>query len=201
MPRKPVPPSGTRATPGRPRQADLDERLASAVLRLLRDRGPSAVTVERVAAEAGVAKTSIYRRHANRVELLTAVLDQVIGLPELPSQGTVRDKIRSALEQAWRQMGVLGPGGLSAIVGDTDPEFTDLFRAALRPYDEALVSLIRADARAGLLRPDLDADGVVSLLLGAYLGELVRRGAVAPDWIDRSLEMIWATMGRPGDPA
>jgi AcrR family transcriptional regulator len=193
------PPTPERtARPGRPRQAGLDRRLEVAVLALLREGGPSAVTVERVAARSGVAKTSIYRRHANRAELLTAVLTHAIGVPELPQQGTVRDKIRSALEQAWRQMSdILGAGGLAAIVGDSDPEFTELFRAALRPYDEMLVARIRDDVEHGVLRPDLDTDGIVSLLLGAYLGELVRRGRVADDWLDRCLEMIWAAMSQP----
>jgi hypothetical protein len=59
------------------------------------------------------------------------------------------------------------------------------------------VSRIREDVGEGLLRPDVDADGVVSLMFGAYLGELVRRGRVAPDWMDRSLEMIWAVMVQP----
>jgi AcrR family transcriptional regulator len=193
-------PADTPASrPGRPRQADVDERLTEAVLALLREGGPSAVTVEGVATRAGVAKTSIYRRHANRAELLTSVLASAIGVPDLPVGGTVRDKIRSALEQAWRQMGdVLGPGGLAAIVGNTDPEFTDLFRAELRPYDQALVARIRQDVGDGVLRPDLDEEGVVSLMLGAYLGELVRHGRVSPDWMDRSLELIWAIMAPPG---
>ena len=184
--------------PGRPRQADLDGRLEEAVLALLREGGPGAVTVEGVATRAGVAKTSIYRRHPNRAALLTAVLANAIGVPELPAAGTVREKIRSALEQAWRQMNdVLGPGGLAAIVGNTDPEFTELFRAELRPYDRALVARIRDDVSEGLLRPDLDGEGVVSLMLGAYLGELVRHGQVSPDWMDRSLELIWKIMAPP----
>ena len=184
--------------PGRPRQADLDQRLETAVLSLLRDGGPAAVTVEGVAAKAGVAKTSIYRRHANRGELLTAALEHAIGVPEVPREGAVREKIGIAFGQAWRQMSdILGPGGLAAIVGDSDPEFTELFRAALRPYDQALVARIRDDARAGLLRPGLDAEGVVSLLFGAYLGELVRHGHVAPEWLDRSMDMIWRVMATP----
>ncbi len=180
---------------GRPRHAEVDRRVESAVLALLQAGGPTAVTVEAVAAAAGVAKTTVYRRHANRAELLTTVLRNAIGTPELPPEGTARDKIRFSLQQAWRQMGdILGPGGLAAIVADSDPEFTELFRAALRPYDETLVARIRQDADTGLLRRDVDADGVVSLLLGAYLGELVRRGRVDPDWLDRCLDMIWATL-------
>ncbi|WP_299931500.1 helix-turn-helix domain-containing protein [uncultured Nocardioides sp.] len=180
---------------GRPREASVDQRLHAAVLELLRDGGPGAVTVDRVAATSGVAKTSIYRRHANRGELLTAVLSAAIGLPDVPEDGEVRDKIRAALEQAWHQMGVvLGRGGLAAIVGDTDPEFTGLFRAALEPYVDVLVRRIRDDVDAGLLRSRLDAEGVVSLMVGAYLGELVHHGEVAPDWLDRTIELLWVLM-------
>ena len=185
---------------GRPRQSDLDVRIADAALALLRERGPSAVTMEGVAARAGIAKTSVYRRHHNRGELVTAVLKDAIGKPEVPREGTVREKIRTTLGQAWRQMtDVLGPGGLAALVGGSDPEFTRLFRAALRPYDKALVARIRDDAGAGRLREDLDADGVVSLMFGAYLGELVRRGRVSPGWLDRSMEMIWSVMAATDD--
>ena len=199
---KELPGTRTLADPparaGRPRQADLDQRIGDAVLGLLREGGPDAVTMESVAARAGTAKTSIYRRHANRGELLTAVLQVAIGTPEVPREGTVREKIRIALDQAWRQMtDTLGPGGLAAIVGNSDPEFTELFRAALRPYDKALVARIRGDSRAGRLRRDLDADGVVSLLFGAYLGELVRHGRIKHGWLDRSMEMIWLVMTSP----
>ena len=176
----------------------MDRRLHDAVLGLLREGGPAAVTMDRVAATSGVAKTSIYRRHPHRGALLTAVLSAAIGLPEVPDEGDVRDKIRFALEQAWHQMGVvLGPGGLAAIVGDSDPEFTGLFRAALQPYVDALVRRIQGDVDAGVLRPRLDAEGVVTLMVGAYLGELVRHGEVAPEWIDRALELLWVLMA-PG---
>lgn len=154
--------------------------------------------MEHVASRAGIAKTSVYRRHANRHDLLVAVLKDAIGEPDVPRVGTVREKIRIALDQAWCQMSdVLGPGGLAAIVAGDDPEFTGLFRSALRPYDGALVARIRDDSGAGRLRADLDADGVVSLMFGAYLGELVRRGRVAPDWLDRSMEMLWTVMAVP----
>lgn len=187
-----------QSRPGRPREASVDHRLHGAVLQLIREGGPGAVTIDAVASTSGVAKTTIYRRHANRRELLTAVLTTAIGAPDVPRTGTVRDKIRFALEQVWHQMGVvLGPGGLAAIVGDSDPEFTGLFRAALRPHVDLLVGRIRDDVDAGLLRPDLDAEGVVSLMVGAYLGELVRHGAVEADWLDRTIELLWTLMADP----
>jgi AcrR family transcriptional regulator len=184
--------------PGRPRRPEVDRRLEAAVLELVRAGGPAAVTVEAVAARSGVAKTTVYRRYANRAELLEKVLHNAIGTPALPPDGTAREKVRFALQESWRQMAdVLGPGGLAAIVMDADPEFTDLFRAALQPYDDMLVAHIREDSRAGLLRPGVDADGVVSLLTGAYLAALVRRGHVAEDWMDRCLDMVWAIIVPP----
>ena len=168
------------------------------MLQLLREGGPSAVTIDGVTSRSGVAKTTIYRRHPNRSELLMSVLANAVSAPEVPREGSVRDKIRFALEQVWHQMDdVLGPGGLAALVANSDPEFTDLFRAALRPYVEMLMSRMREDVDAGLLRPELDADGAVSLMIGAYLGELVRHGEVEPGWLDRALELLWILMAPP----
>jgi hypothetical protein len=45
--------------------------------------------------------------------------------------------------------------------------------------------LIEDDTAAGRLRSDLDADTAVSLMLGSYLGELLRHGTVGADWIPR----------------
>lgn len=187
--------SGPTRPPGRPRLAEVDQRLQSAVLSLLQSGGPRAVTMEAVATESGVAKTTIYRRHANRGQLLESVLAAAVGSPEPPSEGSVRDRIRTALEEVWGRMEqVLGPGGLAAMVMDSDPAFTQLFRATLRPYEDALVDRIREDARAGLLREDVDAEAVVSMLVGAYLGELVRNGRVDEEWLDRCLAMMWAML-------
>jgi AcrR family transcriptional regulator len=193
-PAKPAAP----ARQGRPRAASVDRRLHDTVLELLREGGPSAVTIDGVTSRSGVAKTTIYRRHPNRDHLLRFVLANAVGTPQVPHEGSVRDKIRFALEQVWHRMGaVLGPGGLAALIANSDPEFTDLFRDALRPYVDVLVSRMRDDVDAGLLRPGLDADGVVSLMVGAYLGELVRHGEVEPGWLDRTLELLWMLMAPP----
>ena len=193
-----TPESATSPRRGRPRAASVDQRLHETVLELLGEGGPAAVTVDGVTVRSGVAKTTIYRRYSNRSELLRSVLMNAAVAPEVPREGSVRDRIRIALDQVWHQMdAVLGRGGLAALVADSDPEFTDLFRAALQPHLDMLVSRIREDVDAGLLRPDLDADGVVSIMLGAYLGELVRHGRVEPGWTDRTIDLLWMLMTPP----
>jgi AcrR family transcriptional regulator len=180
---------------GRPRSAETDRRILDAVREVLRTRGPGAVTVEAVAERSGVAKTTIYRRYADRQEVLRAALVEAIGEPGDPPDGDPREKVSWAVDQTWRRMSdVLGPGGLAALVGDTDRRFTDLFRSLLVPYADALVALIQEDVAAGWLRSDLDADAVVSVIVGAYLGELVRRGKVDDDFADRCIHLIWIAM-------
>ena len=182
-------------SPGRPRKAETDLNIHRAALRLLRDGGSRAVTVEAVSAESGVAKTTIYRRYADREAVLRAALVEAIVPPDRPAGDTPRERIRWALGQAWHQMSdVLGPGGLATILRGDDPQFSELFRGVLTPYTDALVDLIRSDVAAGALRRELEPDTAVSVLIGAYLGELVRRGAVADDFIDRCVDLMWAAM-------
>lgn len=188
-------PQGAAPRRGRPRSADTDRRILAAGLELLRAGGPRAVTVEAVSEASGVAKTTIYRRYADRHELLGAALKDAIGTPGEPPDAEPREKIRWALDQTWQQMSdVLGPGGLAAIIGDTDRRFTDGFRRILLPYTDALVALIHEDVAAGQLRPDLDADATVSLMVGAYLGELLRRGTVDADFTDECIHLLWVAM-------
>jgi AcrR family transcriptional regulator len=193
MPAGPSPAASPKR--GRPRRAETDRSIHAAALRLLRTGGPDAVTVEAVATESGVAKTTIYRRYADREAVLRAALTAAISAPVEPLGDAPREKIRWALDQTWRQMSeVLGRGGVSAILGNTQPSFTRLFRGVLTPYADALVDLIRADMASGELRSDLDPDAVVSLLVGAYLGELLRRGRVARGFSKTCVDLIWVAM-------
>jgi hypothetical protein len=71
----------------------------------------------------------------------------------------------------------------------------------LDPYADALIALIRSDMADGDLRTDLDPETVVSMLVGAYLGELVRRGRVDEDFSSRCVDLMWVAMtgtGRSG---
>lgn len=194
VPDRPAP----RAGRGRPRREETDRRIHDAALRLLREGGPDAVTVEAVAATSGVAKTTVYRRYADREAVLRSGLAAAMRPPSEPAGETPREKIRWALDECWRQASeVLGRGGLAAIVGDSSPRFTDLFREVLAPYADALAGLIRADAAAGEVRADLDPDLLVTIFIGAYLGELVRRGSVDDAFSERCVDLLWRTMTPP----
>ena len=56
------------------RRAETEERILAAASDLLREQGPEAVNVAAVAARSGIARTTIYRRYRDRLELLQAAL-------------------------------------------------------------------------------------------------------------------------------
>ena len=87
---------GDRRGPGRPRSADADKAIVEATLEMLADEGYYALSLEAVAARAGVGKATIYRRWPGKRELVgdaLATLNE--GMPEVPpASATTLDRVR-----------------------------------------------------------------------------------------------------------
>src|SRR5260221_6997126 len=92
---------------GRPRDQHADAKILKATIRLLEQHGFRAVTLEGIAEEAGVARTTVYRRWPNKAAggrdaFLTHVAPP-IALPEHPvAVGTLRLQMQ-LLARAFRQ--------------------------------------------------------------------------------------------------
>src|SRR5215211_8569552 len=63
-----------QARGGRPRSRAIDEAILAAARAELADRGYARMSVDAVAARAGVSKPTVYLRHASKAELATAAL-------------------------------------------------------------------------------------------------------------------------------
>src|ERR1700741_4756609 len=83
-----------RKGPGRPRSPRVDEAGKGAVFELLSaGQSADAISIEAVAAKAGVGKATIYRRWPNKEALLIDAVTMMKGpLPE-PSGESVRDDL------------------------------------------------------------------------------------------------------------
>jgi AcrR family transcriptional regulator len=72
---------------GRPRSAEVDERILNSALDHLRAHGYRDLSIEQVAADAGVSKATVYRRYRDRADLASAALAVVSAAklgPDLP---------------------------------------------------------------------------------------------------------------------
>ena len=87
----PIHPGGAPPRAGRPRDPQVAAAIEAAALDLVARHGFDAVSMERIAAEAGVGKQTIYRRWATKSDLLfDAVRHRVDAVPDPPDTGSLR---------------------------------------------------------------------------------------------------------------
>ena len=169
--------------------------ILSATLGILRTRGPAAVNMEAVAAEARVAKTTLYRRYDNRNHLLEAAILSVVLNPVPPTDTTVEDQLRWVIQQTHDGVeNILGSGGVSAILANQDAQFMTLISRMLVPWVELVRGVLARGVEAGTLRADVDIDVALHFVLASSLGEFLRTGTVSADWTDRVFGMLWASV-------
>jgi AcrR family transcriptional regulator len=170
----------------------VDDGIADATLALLRTKGPRSVTVEAVAASSGIAKTTIYRRHRDRRDMLSAALSRVTTPEPLAAEAEPADRLRWLIRQAIKTVEVgIGVGGFAAMLTDDDPEFTKLFRRILANGRTELESVIAAGKADGSFRADVDGATLIDAVVGAHIAERARTGRVAKGWEARLFDLFW----------
>ncbi|MEV7598624.1 TetR/AcrR family transcriptional regulator [Kitasatospora sp. NPDC089797] len=181
---------------GRSEQARL------AVLRaaddLLVERGFAGVTIEGIAARAGVAKQTIYRWWNSKVDVLldTFLLDAEHELA-VPDQGGVEQDLREYLRRLAGFLTTSDAGAvLRALIGQAqhDPALAHTLRtdhlARQREWER---TLLRRAVDRGELPADLDLDLALDRLTGpVYYRVLVTGGPVGPQFTDTLLERFLA---------
>lgn len=81
----------------RPRDPDIDRRIARATLELLARDGYAALSLSAVAHMAGVGKPALYRRHSSKAALVFAATFDTAIEPAIPDTGSFEGDIRLAV--------------------------------------------------------------------------------------------------------
>ncbi|MEM9012269.1 MAG: TetR/AcrR family transcriptional regulator [Pseudomonadota bacterium] len=171
----------TPKRPGRPPSKRARRAILAAAVALLDERGRAGVTMEAVAARAGVGKSTLYRHWPNAEALAMAALmesgapaaaaeEQAAPLPALAAE--IDRLIATFATKRGRQMAQL----LAA--AEADSELAKVFRYQVigQSRDRARAHLAEAMARGDLrpdLRPDLDIDTALDLIFGPVFYRLV----------------------------
>lgn len=159
---------------------------------LLRAHGPAAVTVEAVAAASGVARTTIYRRHRDRTEVLESALKELATGDLVTSSGDIwaemREAIRVTITTFQENEGV---GVFLGLVQSGDPELVELIRdKLLRPRIEQAVQRLQEGVVLGQVRADADVQVATDMVLGAVAARFAHAGTFTPEWIDAVVAMM-----------
>lgn len=157
-------------TLGRPRDPKLDEAITTATLELLADGGYAALTMEAVAARAGVGKATLYRRWAGKEQLVVDALRTLSEQPEPDAVAGVRDEVVRLLEAVRRKSASSVAGRIfPRLIGESrdNPELMARYREqVLDPRRERFRDVLRRGVAEGLIRPDVDLDHAVDLFVG-----------------------------------
>jgi AcrR family transcriptional regulator len=164
--------SGPRVA-GRPRSAEVERAIIDAALDHVESHGLSGLSIEGIAATAGVGKTTIYRRWPNKEALVLDALGSLQEpLPELPGT-SVRDDLVTLVEAVRRKKADSRAARLlPCVMGEAHrhPELARQYVATyVEPRREVMREVLRRGMRTGELRSDLDLEVVQAMLTGAVM--------------------------------
>jgi len=206
-PRGDAPGSVPGAAPrGRPRSQEADRAILAATAELLAQRGLAAMSIEEVAARAGVGKTTVYRRWPSKGLLaLDAFVASFREEQAQPDTGTLRGDMLAALH-AWVRAVTQTPMGpmLTGLIAEAqhDPELRGAWRdRVLEPLREQNRSMLDRAIARGEIEPSVDREVVLDLFFGAaehrlLLGHLPMTG----EFIAEVVDVILDGVARPGRP-
>ncbi len=159
---------------GRPRSVEADAAILDATLELIDESGLTGLSVESVAARAGVGKATIYRRWPSKEALVASALGRCAEeMSVIEPVGSLRDQLVAYVEQIRLKSpethsGRIMPRMLSH--ASRSPElFRIYFDQVIRPR-RARVRLVLAEAvDRGELRDDVDLDLAVTMISAPML--------------------------------
>jgi len=171
---------------------------------LLFDRGYAGLTIDGVAAAAGVSRPTIYRRWASKAELVIAALVNRTGLAvPVPNTGSVRRDLMAVQRHTIKEFN--NPQArrvTSGLVADlaTDPELTDLYlREYATPRRASVWRALERGVARGELCVDIDFTFVSDLLIGPLFMRAVVWGQhLEPGLAKATVDIVMAAFGREG---
>ncbi len=187
------PPAGGRL-PGRPRKPATDRRILDATLRLMAEQGYARMSMDHVAALAGVSKPTIYRRYPGKIQLaMAAIVAYCADTPACETGDTRTDllgqlnQLRHALDRP-NGMGMVGT--VLAEERETPRLLAGFREHLIAPRRAALRGILERARDRGELRPDADLAIAATLLAGAYYAHYLGGAPFPDDWSDRVVESV-----------
>jgi AcrR family transcriptional regulator len=182
--------------PGRPRSPEAHAAILRAALELAVEGGLRGLSMEAIAARAGVGKATIYRRWKSKEAVLVEAISSIAVTPDVPDTGSVHGDFEAVSSAAVDRMAPEAFRVLPRLMADAgdDPELLEaLKQALLRPRRAAIAEILRRGMARGELRPDLDVDLVSDMVIGPLIARVLMSGG-DPRVLDGLPMRVWETL-------
>jgi AcrR family transcriptional regulator len=176
------------STRGRPRDPAINEAILTATRNLLVEVGYANLSMEAVAARAGVSKPTLYLRYPTRAVLVFEAIFGKTKVRAIPDSGNIRADLQEAYDWAVQEFNA--PEARAAIPGlmaevAANPELARLIRTVvIGPEYGRVHGQLELAQRRGEIRPDADLD----LVIDAFIGTALARATL----LDRPLDHAYS---------
>jgi AcrR family transcriptional regulator len=158
---------------GRPRSMQAQQAILDATLTFLATEGFDAMSIEAIAAAAGVGKQTIYRWWASKEAL---VIDAIKSLQQthnpVVETGSLREDFLVMARNAFQTLSEPDTRGLVLNLLAMMTMYPHIYQAfydqALAPRFQQLAHMIQRAQARGEVRQDLDANEIIGLLAGPF---------------------------------
>jgi AcrR family transcriptional regulator len=187
--------NGAKRLPGRPRSEHSRRAILRSTLQLLQQTSFPELTIEAIAADAGVGKATVYRWWPNKgalvVDAFASVTENKLHFPDTGSL------YRDMSLQMNQFLGILRTrrGRIVAALlgaGQSNPELLHAFRERfLRPRRQEAYRTLRRAIERGELPASLDLDLLLDTLYGAiYMRLLIRHDELSESYVEEVCRLV-----------
>jgi AcrR family transcriptional regulator len=180
--------------PGRPRSVAADEAILQATLDEYAERGYEGMSVDAVAARAGVGKATIYRRYKSKTDLIVAAGSAVVHEDWVaPAGDDLRADLRAVLAHLRDGFSTTAGRAARMVVADSwsHPELAEAFQGLVAQRRASTRRIIDKAIERGELAANLDAEVVTDLFAGPVFYRLFISGAPIDDvYLDSIIDSV-----------
>jgi AcrR family transcriptional regulator len=197
------------AAPGRPRNTEATASILRAALELGAEQGFDGLSIEGIAARAGVGKTTIYRRWPSVWAIVVdAVLEEVAEISPVVERATARESFSVSMKLVAKAFRGKNGKLLRPLIGRAQVD--DGLRSAigerwLNERRKLSREIVRLGIESGELRAGLDADVVLDALYGPLYHRLLlpyegREVRLSDAYVDSLIDTVFSGLERKARP-
>lgn len=188
-------------TRGRPRSAECDGAILTATWRLLGEVGYVRLSMEGIAAAAGVGKPTLYLRYASKADVVAAAFARARMQRAPEPVGDLRADMAAQLEHIRAVMEGVGMALVGTCLAEEVhvPDLIELLRErSLRPGRQVLREILRAGVDRGDLPVDADIETGILMAVGSYYAQRIAGEEFDEGWGERVADATLAMLAGGG---
>jgi AcrR family transcriptional regulator len=183
--------------PGRPRSTRSYQAILQAALELLAEVGFDAMSIDAIAARAGVGKTTIYRRYSGKAELVADAIESLRQDVVIPNTGYLWSDLDVLIENAAQvSLSPLGRQTVAMIISSasSNPQFAQIYWTKyMQPRRQAFAAVLERAKARNEIQADLDPGLVFDTMSGIMLYALIFQ-PTSESWVEyvrRALKLLF----------